>query len=73
MHGAIPPFLNTPSLGGAQLKKHRDNFTFTLLLSCARTAYTSEVGTHARTHALTPGIQIITNGNKFKKWLTILE
>jgi hypothetical protein len=26
MHGAIPPFPNTPSQRGAQLK-HRDNFT----------------------------------------------
>jgi hypothetical protein len=27
MSGAIPPFPNTPSWRGAQLK-HRDNFTF---------------------------------------------
>jgi hypothetical protein len=31
MSGAIPPITNTPSWSGAQLK-HRDNFTFTLLL-----------------------------------------
>jgi hypothetical protein len=31
MHGAIPPFPNTPSWCGAQLK-HRDNFTFYLYL-----------------------------------------
>jgi hypothetical protein len=31
MHGAIPPFPNTPLWCGAQLKKkHRNNFTFTL-------------------------------------------
>jgi hypothetical protein len=29
MRGAIPPLPNTPSLCGAQLKKHRDNFTST--------------------------------------------
>jgi hypothetical protein len=33
MSGAIPPFPNTPSRRGAQLKKHRDNFTFTFLLT----------------------------------------
>jgi hypothetical protein len=27
MNGAIPPLLNTSSWCGAQLKKHRDNFT----------------------------------------------
>jgi hypothetical protein len=31
MRGAIPPFPNTPSWRGAELK-HGDNFTFTLLL-----------------------------------------
>jgi len=33
MSGAIPPLPNTPSWGGAQLKKHRDTFTFTFTLS----------------------------------------
>jgi hypothetical protein len=31
MSGAIPPFPNTPSWRGAQLK-HRDSFTFTFTL-----------------------------------------
>jgi hypothetical protein len=30
MHGAIPPLLNAPPWSGAQLKKHRDNFTLPL-------------------------------------------
>jgi len=30
MRGAITPLLNTPSWLRAQLKKHRDNFIFTL-------------------------------------------
>jgi hypothetical protein len=30
MSGAIPPFPNTSSWRGAQLKKHRDSFTFSL-------------------------------------------
>jgi len=29
MRTAIPPLPNTPSWRGAQLKKHRGNFTFT--------------------------------------------
>jgi hypothetical protein len=33
MSGAIPPFPNTPSWRGAQLKKAQDNFTFTLGIS----------------------------------------
>jgi hypothetical protein len=33
MSGATPPLPNTPTWSGAQLKKkHRDNFTFTLLI-----------------------------------------
>jgi len=31
MGGATPPLHNTPSWRGAQLKSHRDNFTFTLI------------------------------------------
>jgi hypothetical protein len=31
MSGAIPPFPNTPSWRGAQLKKHRDNFVLFFL------------------------------------------
>jgi len=30
--GAIPPLPNTPSWRGAELKKHRDNFTFTSMV-----------------------------------------
>jgi len=30
MRGDIPPLPNTPSWHGAQLKKHKDNVTFTL-------------------------------------------
>jgi hypothetical protein len=37
MRAAIPPFPNTPSWRGAQLKKHRDNFTFTFNTSCVIT------------------------------------
>jgi hypothetical protein len=33
MSGAIPPFPNTPSWRGAQLKKHGDNFNFTFLIN----------------------------------------
>jgi hypothetical protein len=33
MSGAVPPFPNTPTWRGAQLK-HRDNFTFYLYLTC---------------------------------------
>jgi len=29
MRGAIPPLPDTPLWRGAQLKKHRDDFTFT--------------------------------------------
>jgi len=29
MRAAIPPLPNTPSWRGAQLKRHRNNFTFT--------------------------------------------
>jgi hypothetical protein len=32
MSGAIPPFPNTPSWRGDQLKKHGDNFTFIFVL-----------------------------------------
>jgi len=32
MRGAIPPLPNKPSWRGAQLKKHRDNFTFTFII-----------------------------------------
>jgi hypothetical protein len=31
MYGAIHPFPNTPPWRGAQLRKHRDNFTFTFI------------------------------------------
>jgi hypothetical protein len=31
MSAAIPPFPNRPSWRGVQLKKHRDNFTFTMV------------------------------------------
>jgi hypothetical protein len=33
MRGSIPPLPNMPSWRGAQLKKHRDNFTFAFILS----------------------------------------
>jgi hypothetical protein len=31
MSGTIPPLPNMPSRRGAELKKHRDNFTFTFI------------------------------------------
>jgi hypothetical protein len=32
MRGAVPAHPNTPSWRGAQLRKHRDNFTFTFIV-----------------------------------------
>jgi len=38
MSGAIATFPNTPSWNGAQLKKkHRENFTFTLIVILIKT------------------------------------
>jgi hypothetical protein len=40
MRGAVPPLPDTPSWRGAELKTHRDNFTFTYIFPKFRTIVT---------------------------------
>jgi hypothetical protein len=53
IRGAVPLLPNTPPGRGAQLKKHRDNFTFTLLqrLPQKKTPVYTRVISRAHTHA----------------------
>jgi hypothetical protein len=63
MRGNIPPLPNTPSLCGAQLKKHRATLSFTMSRLLISIMQCSDPGTIRLKHLHTAGFMCITVTN----------